>query len=92
MERRSKPLQTRVGESWPGEIKATVERRENRRRETRDWASIGLIGLFGSLLVTFTAYGMVYPNEAYLKDAWELVRYGLVAALGWAFGRSTLPT
>ena len=41
--------------------------------------------------MAFTAYGMVNSNQGILDDVWELVRYGLFAALGWAFGRQYSP-
>ena len=56
---------------------------------SRTQIGTALIVLFALLLVAFTAYGMWNSNEGLLDKVFELVRYGLFAALGWAFGRHT---
>ena len=78
-----------VGEQWPGEIEARVQKpSENPPAEPR--ARVWLLALFAGLLVAFTVYGMANENQSILDKVFELIRYGLSAGVGFEVGRAKL--
>ena len=76
-----------VGRPWPEGIEVDVKPAS---RDVRDAMVIGLIALFGALLVVFVVYGMIVSHEYILKQAFSLVQYGLVVAGVWAVGQKAL--
>ena len=47
----------------------------------------GLLGLCATLLIAFTAYGMLQGDESLLDNVLALVRDVVIAILGWLIGR-----
>ncbi len=74
-------------EKWPGTIEVHVETLPKPSDRVTSWR----LALFALLLVAFTGYGMVRPGSEILSSVFELVRYGIVWILGWAFGRQHMP-
>ncbi len=73
--------ESQAGKPWP-EVEIQVSR-PSKSPEPRIW----FLALFAVLLVAFTTYGMAKSDQGILDEVFELVRSGLFAALGWAFGR-----
>ena len=88
-EKPRKPFETTilVGSPWPKGIEVHVEQD---RRDIRDSVMAGMAGLFGTLLMGVTAYAMLAPDAVLLKQAFNLVQYGLGAVAVWAVGKKAL--
>jgi len=53
------------------------------RLHTGEWVTL----LFVLLLASFSAHAMWTDDKEMLNKAFELVKYGLVASVGWTFGK-----
>ncbi len=73
-------LRVLVGETWPGHVR--VKKSEGRSR-----LAPGLSVLLAALLVAYSVYGMATADYRIHEKVLEVIRYGLVAAVAWVFGR-----
>jgi hypothetical protein len=76
-----------VGSPWPEGIEVHVEQD---CRDVRDSVMAGMAGLFGTLLLGVMAYAMLASDAILLKQAFNLVQYGLGAVAVWAIGKKAL--
>jgi hypothetical protein len=76
-----------VGTPWPEGIEVCVKQA---RRDIKDSVMVGMAGLFGTLLTGVTAYAMLVSDTALLKQAFNLVQYGLGGVAVWAVGKKVL--
>lgn len=85
--RRGQKSRVLVGEPWPEEIEATVNKQSS-VEEQRTRLGMSLTKLFAALLVLLTLYGMGTADQELLGTVLRLVQHGIIFALGWAWGRS----
>ena len=72
---------------WPALDEVRVDTDPRRPKQNR--VAERLTILFGGLLTIYIVYAMSVDNQEILSEAFELVKVGLVASIGYAFGKKS---